>query len=467
MKFKTPFYQLVERGFCCLQRQVCRLQKESKPTRTSPLLSIKIYIMKKHYLLIFTFFAVLTTLAQIPQNGLVSSYRFEGTLTADSVGTNTLTTNGYPALATGYQSISNTGISFNSDGIIGSTSTDFHSNSFTFSCWVNLASANIFQTFGNVRLNVSSFPFNSFNLVAGTGVSNNLTFFYNTDEHLNDMNSTSDLYVQDLTGSLAYSTWYHVAVSVHYNAISNNSTVNLYKNGTLVNTAQSSGQIVYNGSVFSLGNVNGVSDLNNGLKGSLDEVLFYNRALTHSEICEMYHQYVGTNCALSVAAPSNLTATATGQQVNLSWNDNSNNESYFRVATSTDGINFSNILGDVAANSTNYSYTASPGTHYYRVFAYSVNDTSDVSNVATLTIVSIAGITSQNENTLSIYPNPTSESVNITSSVPTSIRLIASNGVELLQQTFENELKVDLSVFESGIYFIQTAEGKTYKIIKE
>src|SRR5207244_2675040 len=68
----------------------------------------------------------------------------------------------------------------------------------------------------------------------------------------------------------------------------------------------------------------------------------------------------------ALAAPSGLTATAaaSGTQVDLTWADNSSNETGFNVYESTDGVNFT-LLATAAANATSYSWTAaSPGTAY-------------------------------------------------------------------------------------------------------
>lgn len=71
------------------------------------------------------------------------------------------------------------------------------------------------------------------------------------------------------------------------------------------------------------------------------------------------------------AAPTNLTATvASCNQINLTWSDNSTNESNFKVERSTDGTNWS-VLATTAANTTSYSNSGlSESTrYYYRVMA--------------------------------------------------------------------------------------------------
>ena len=88
-------------------------------------------------------------------------------------------------------------------------------------------------------------------------------------------------------------------------------------------------------------------------------------------------------------APTNLTAVLSGtSQINLSWNDNSNNETGFIVERSTDGTNFTGIA-TIGANSTNYSdKNLTPGTYTYRVKAIKGSLSSNYSNIASLTIVS-------------------------------------------------------------------------------
>jgi titin len=87
------------------------------------------------------------------------------------------------------------------------------------------------------------------------------------------------------------------------------------------------------------------------------------------------------------AAPSGLAATAaSATQINLTWADNSTNETGFKVYRSTDGINYT-LLTTTGPNVTAYTWTgASPiTTYYFRVAATNAVGDSAFSNTATVT----------------------------------------------------------------------------------
>jgi subtilisin family serine protease len=86
-------------------------------------------------------------------------------------------------------------------------------------------------------------------------------------------------------------------------------------------------------------------------------------------------------------APTGLAATAaSATQINLSWTDNSADESGFKVERSTDGVNFTQV-GTTAAGVRTYSATGlTASTNYaFRVRAYNANGDSAYSNAATAT----------------------------------------------------------------------------------
>jgi hypothetical protein len=93
----------------------------------------------------------------------------------------------------------------------------------------------------------------------------------------------------------------------------------------------------------------------------------------------------------ALAAPSNLTAARSGslsnQRIDLTWTDNSSNETSFVVQRSTDKVYWSD-LASLPANATSYRDTPlkRKTTYYYRVFAVDSTGTrSAPSNVASAT----------------------------------------------------------------------------------
>jgi fibronectin type 3 domain-containing protein len=96
---------------------------------------------------------------------------------------------------------------------------------------------------------------------------------------------------------------------------------------------------------------------------------------------------VGATTRAVPLAPSALTATvAAGSQINLSWTDNSGNETGFRIERSLDGLTFA-AAGSVGPNVTAFTdATVVPATTYqYRVIAFNALGSSQPSNVATVT----------------------------------------------------------------------------------
>lgn len=92
-----------------------------------------------------------------------------------------------------------------------------------------------------------------------------------------------------------------------------------------------------------------------------------------------------TGTVTAPTAPSGLTATAaSSSQINLAWTDNSTNETAFKVerATASTGP-WSEIAGNLAANTTSYSATGltASTTYYFRVRA--ANNAGDSAYAAT------------------------------------------------------------------------------------
>jgi hypothetical protein len=90
-----------------------------------------------------------------------------------------------------------------------------------------------------------------------------------------------------------------------------------------------------------------------------------------------------TSVTLPVA-PGNLNANASGSNIiNLSWNDNSNNESGFKIERSLDSLSNYSLIKTLSANTSTFADTGLiDGTkYYYRLYAYNSNGNSNYSNI--------------------------------------------------------------------------------------
>jgi hypothetical protein len=98
--------------------------------------------------------------------------------------------------------------------------------------------------------------------------------------------------------------------------------------------------------------------------------------------------YSNTASATTIpAAPANLTATAASlSQIDLSWSDNSGNETGFKIERSIDGTTFAEIAS-VGANVTTYTDTGlnESTKYYYKVRAHNSGGDSEYSNIASAT----------------------------------------------------------------------------------
>lgn len=89
------------------------------------------------------------------------------------------------------------------------------------------------------------------------------------------------------------------------------------------------------------------------------------------------------------AAPTALTATANGSSaINVSWTDNSNNETGFKLERKTgSGGSWAEINGSIAANATTFSNTglSASTTYFYRIRSFNAAGNSSYSNEASAT----------------------------------------------------------------------------------
>lgn len=121
---------------------------------------------------------------------------------------------------------------------------------------------------------------------------------------------------------------------------------------------------------------------------------------------------------------------ATELQIELSWNDNANNETAYEIYRSTNDSNSWALLQTLEANSNYYTdINISPGnTYYYLVRAITPEVKSEWSNIVSKTLVT--GFNSFNVNELTFFPNPlTSSTLHFTFTCESEVTVTIYNGM--------------------------------------
>jgi hypothetical protein len=161
------------------------------------------------------------------------------------------------------------------------------------------------------------------------------------------------------------------------------SFIRLYLNGAQVATLAASGPATVSSAPLTIGAWSATEEF---MKGTIDEVALYGGALPGARV--QAHYAAGSGAPASpLPAPSDLKAQAAAGRVDLSWTDNSSNETEFVIQRDTDPGFPAPTIVTVPANTTAYADTGLPtGVRYhYRVAARNATATSAWSNIASAT----------------------------------------------------------------------------------
>ncbi|MFT7031765.1 MAG: beta-glucanase (GH16 family) [Cyclobacteriaceae bacterium] len=165
--------------------------------------------------------------------------------------------------------------------------------------------------------------------------------------------------------------------------------------------------------------------------------------------------------------PSHLLGILKGSSVELTWQDNSNDETGFTLYRSTEKTgDYQLVKGDIAAGITDYiDNSITSGTDYfYKILSINSFGESEFSNISIPVERVVASLLKEliTEN-VSVYPNPAKSKVTI--HFNHSFGSLASIKLELYnylgqsiisKDVIENrELTLDLTGLHSGIYFIK------------
>ncbi|MBX7183433.1 MAG: T9SS type A sorting domain-containing protein, partial [Bacteroidia bacterium] len=168
----------------------------------------------------------------------------------------------------------------------------------------------------------------------------------------------------------------------------------------------------------------------------------------------------GAPTNLTPLAPTNLQIAVFKTEtdyVQLTWTDNSNNETGFIIQRSVANSSSYSNLDTVAANVTTFDdyAIASFTDYYYKVIAFNTSGNSVASNEVTVSIGSV-GLT---ENALepSVFPNPTTGLLQVKlQSSPKELNLKDLQGRVLAHfHAPSSSLNLDLTSFENGLYLLE------------
>lgn len=180
-----------------------------------------------------------------------------------------------------------------------------------------------------------------------------------------------------------------------------------------------------------------------------------------------FSKFISFTTSSAPNAPTNLILLgSSATSVTIKWNDNSSNETGFRVERSIDNDStFLEVANNLGANTTIYiSGNLTAGTtYYYRVRSVNGVGFSAYSNI--LTVPFAVGInSSQSFAEFNIYPNPSSDVFNVqiadayrgntTLTITDEMgRIIRSEKVQKNSDVLTS--KFDLSTMPNGVYFLK------------
>lgn len=264
--------------------------------------------MKKTLLFLSCAFLSSVSFAQapsyVPTNGLVGYWPFSGNAN-DQIGNgNNGTVNG-ATLTTDRNGSSNSAYNFNgsSDYILIPNSSTLNSAGKTISVWANFSSEPTDLETGAMALvtkwyqvaNCNNLLNDSYALVLSK--SNNETKFIGATNLYTQSTLTTD-------NSLDTDLWYHV-VFTHDITTGGN----IYVNGVLISSNNTSGDICSNQNDLLFGADNNLGSLWRYFNGKLDDIGMWNRALSQSEITSLYNSVHSNECLTMTINTGVITST--------------------------------------------------------------------------------------------------------------------------------------------------------------
>ena len=421
----------------------------------------------------------------IPTNGLVGWYPFNGNANDESGNGRNGTING-PTISSDRIGKSNSVYDFDgTNDFISVSNTPFNNSPFTISAWIYVRDVN-----------------NSFNPIVGLGdfssdYLHKLYFSPNGNgtgkpqigtQGLNDITSTSN--------AISINNWKHIVLV--FNSYSN-SGIQFYVNGVLLSsntTGGSNNPTPLNATGFNIGK-HTMGNGTNYFNGKIDELGLWNRALSSSEITDLY-----IGCQLSISTePANQSSSINAQaQFNVASNDTTSSYQWQSNASNLGWVNIpssSFYSGVTSKKLTVNNIQVNNQKQLFRVIA-TKNTCKDTSVVAMLTVndtcitnvydtivtsttdtlyikVNTSSLSNPVYNTVKVYPNPSSTKVIIDNGNYSTMGTYTAKIVNSIgQQVFQSVINQQQFVIDAnsmggvGVYtlYITDANNKVVGVKK-
>lgn len=407
--------------------------------------------------------------AQVPTNGLVGYWPFNGNANDLSGSGNNGTVNG-ATLATDRFGIANKAYNFNGSSTIDITSLNLNSD-YSISFWVNNLSPNAFDIQYPIGLGCTSLS---------PGGTPGFGFIGSNVNTICTQSPLNKMFLFDGSSACGTNIWLNTwQTQVWYNVVIN-------KSGTLytifVNGTQSASNNLADFAITSL-ILGKRCNLNASFIGKLDDIGIWNRVLTQQEISALY-----TECDLSVQitpTDNNLVSngnahfvvssnepTATYQwqtnPENVGWQNVPSNSTYTGGATNTLNVNnvqLSNHLQPFRVIAT--AGTCKDTSVTARIV---ISDTCILTVTDTLVInATLTGLQApNNKNTIKVYPNPANDHItidygNYANMSGYTLKITNTLGATVFTTTINQQTSyVDLNGWSgNGIYFVHLIDAQS------
>lgn len=257
--------------------------------------------------------------------------------------------------------------------------------------------------------------------------------------------------------------WYHLVCTYSSN------TVTFYLNGNQTDQFTVNPLPSNNGNYYFGASITGADQF---YIGTLDDIGIWNRALTQSEVTDLYN-----SCSLTITAqPNNQTLTINSNAQFIVESSDSN--AVFQWQTNL-GVGYQNLnsVGQYSGASNDTlivsNVTLSNNNQLFRSIITS-GSCSDTSNVAVLTVNNNVGINEASQDKLFyVFPNPAKSVINVKadSKLIGSVYSIYDNTgrVVLTEKLNAESTTIELGNLTGGIYMFSIGENmkQTFKVIKE